>query len=634
MESKRSPASRRELAAATAIAAVVLCGLVALVLVGLDQLSYSDDEGVFVYTARALGAGERLYDRVWYNYLPGFLRLLQGAFLVGAPTIQTARLAVLSCNLVALMLLWWLVRRAFSPWAATWGVGLLALMPHFVSLSGAALADGPSALWAAIAVLAAVVSIESEHWRPYLVVAGLALAISLWFKPTTAATGVPVTLAALAAGGTARQRLARLVWLASFLVLPLFASFVLVNPAGFIGQFLPTWYGRDAFAAEASDNLRNMWEYVVDDKYGLHHLGVLALAAVGLWSLLRERLAAGLVLAAWLAGVAASLIAYSPLYRHHLVQLLLPMTALAGVGAVRVWRWLVRPGRLALRCLAGVVVALVAFEFAAGLWANLTTRQALDAEQPAVSRAAIAFLKKHSSPGDMVITDGYILALRAGLTVPPETTNTSRMRIKVGELTSAELIAIAQRDRPVAIVFWEKKLDLLDDFAAWVDCQYDLGVAYDTRYRIYLRRPDPTRGMQPLGQRFGRAVTLLGYAVGLPEDPQSAAVSLRLVWQTDGTVAPELTGFVHVLDKDGNRVAQHDGVAAQGRCPSSSWVPGESINDRHPLDLGELADGTYRVLVGIYDGSGDRLAPGLVSLGEWVVNRQQANGRRIAWQDQ
>ena len=66
------------------LAALVLCCLVALVLAGLDQLSYSDDEGVFVYTARALVSGEQLYDRVWYNYLPGFLRLLQG--LEGLPS--------------------------------------------------------------------------------------------------------------------------------------------------------------------------------------------------------------------------------------------------------------------------------------------------------------------------------------------------------------------------------------------------------------------------------------------------------------------------------------------------------------------------------------------------------------------
>jgi hypothetical protein len=75
--------------------------------------------------------------------------------------------------------------------------------------------------------------------------------------------------------------------------------------------------------------------------------------------------------------------------------------------------------------------------------------------------------------------------------------------------------------------------------------------------------------------------------------------------------------FAHVLDGNGDLVAQHDGVPAVGFRPTSSWQAGELIADDHWIELpadAALQDATLSV--GLYrpadvtrldrsDGSGD-----------------------------
>ena len=114
----------------------------------------------------------------------------------------------------------------------------------------------------------------------------------------------------------------------------------------------------------------------------------------------------------------------------------------------------------------------------------------IEADRFEIAEDAIRYLVDATPPGSQIITDGQMIALRAGRAVPPGLTNTSRMRIKTGQLTDQAIIGIAQRTQPEAVVYWERKLELLDGFDAWVVEHYDLAVAYSERHRIYRLRPD------------------------------------------------------------------------------------------------------------------------------------------------
>jgi hypothetical protein len=124
------------------------------------------------------------------------------------------------------------------------------------------------------------------------------------------------------------------------------------------------------------------------------------------------------------------------------------------------------------------------------------------------------------------------------------------------------------------------------------------------------RRYETQRSDYPVAADFASGLRLRGVDVA-PERPQAGLpLTLTLQWQAlrggldDGTV------FVHVYDQEGRLVAQHDGVPAAGERPLPGWLPGEVVMDSHVIRLpAELANGSYRLAVGVYDPASGRRWP-------------------------
>jgi hypothetical protein len=99
---------------------------------------------------------------------------------------------------------------------------------------------------------------------------------------------------------------------------------------------------------------------------------------------------------------------------------------------------------------------------------------------------------------------------------------------------------------------------------------------------------------------FGAAIDLLGFdmAAARPGEP----LALTLYWQPREIVATRYSAFVHVLNPQGEIVAQSDATPGQGTRPTTGWLPPEVITDRHTLALpAGLPSGEYAVRVGLYD---------------------------------
>jgi uncharacterized membrane protein len=113
-----------------------------------------------------------------------------------------------------------------------------------------------------------------------------------------------------------------------------------------------------------------------------------------------------------------------------------------------------------------------------------------------------------------------------------------------------------------------------------------------------------------LAVEFGGLFKLAGYNL-IPDRPQPGApLRLWLSWSrmADGSeTAPfperDYTVFVHLLDRDGGRVAQGDGVPGYlGALPTTLWQPAVPVLDEHILDLpADLPAGQYSLLIGWYD---------------------------------
>ncbi|MCL4297226.1 MAG: DUF2079 domain-containing protein [Anaerolineae bacterium] len=105
----------------------------------------------------------------------------------------------------------------------------------------------------------------------------------------------------------------------------------------------------------------------------------------------------------------------------------------------------------------------------------------------------------------------------------------------------------------------------------------------------------PTR---PLQVNFDGKMELRGYDV----KREGSNLAVILYWQAVTTMPLDYTVFVHLVDSAGKTVAQHDGQPSwEVPLPTSTWQPGEMLQDRHLLALpADLPPGEHHLEVGVY----------------------------------
>jgi hypothetical protein len=135
-------------------------------------------------------------------------------------------------------------------------------------------------------------------------------------------------------------------------------------------------------------------------------------------------------------------------------------------------------------------------------------------------------------------------------------------------------------------------------------------------------------GLQRIDAHLGDHLSLRGYRLSGNTFSPGDALVLTLFWQSDSRLAEDYHVFVHLLDADGQLVAQHDGVPVSGERPTWTWRDGEVIQDEHILSLGErLPGGPHLLSVGMYDSRTGLRLPVVETSGE------RAPGDRILLQE-
>lgn len=109
---------------------------------------------------------------------------------------------------------------------------------------------------------------------------------------------------------------------------------------------------------------------------------------------------------------------------------------------------------------------------------------------------------------------------------------------------------------------------------------------------------------------WANGIKLAGYDLSEEQIRQGEALDLTLYWQTDSDIASSLTVFLHLLNEEGNIVAQRDQIPAAGSRPTTGWAPGEVVGDAYTLFIDEsIPPGEYRLRIGLYNArSGARIA--------------------------
>ncbi|HEY1407381.1 MAG TPA: hypothetical protein VF434_00480, partial [Promineifilum sp.] len=106
-----------------------------------------------------------------------------------------------------------------------------------------------------------------------------------------------------------------------------------------------------------------------------------------------------------------------------------------------------------------------------------------------------------------------------------------------------------------------------------------------------------------------RQIQLSGYTIGGLDFALRSPLEVTLHWQSDGPTLGPYVAFVQLLSSDGTMIAQHDAWPVGGAWPTTCWINGEAVIDRHQIDLPDEAEsGRYKLIAGLYDAAGgDRL---------------------------
>ena len=120
--------------------------------------------------------------------------------------------------------------------------------------------------------------------------------------------------------------------------------------------------------------------------------------------------------------------------------------------------------------------------------------------------------------------------------------------------------------------------------------------------------------LEPQTAQFGAALRLLGFqrSVGEPratitpldgtsELKSGQPLRLNLYWQVEQPLDQDYSLFLHVLNANGDTVAQRDTVIRAGDYPTSHWQVGEIVLDTPDLPLPALPPGRYQLKMGLYD---------------------------------
>lgn len=128
-----------------------------------------------------------------------------------------------------------------------------------------------------------------------------------------------------------------------------------------------------------------------------------------------------------------------------------------------------------------------------------------------------------------------------------------------------------------------------------------------TYLRLEPERWPRYQGDTPVNFTFDNAIGLTGYEAVPAENN---AVNITLYWQSLTPVHQDYTAFLHVLNSEGQLVAQSDVPPANGLLPTSAWQPGDTVLSHHQITLPAAAPpGRYTLLAGMYQpADGVRLA--------------------------
>jgi 4-amino-4-deoxy-L-arabinose transferase-like glycosyltransferase len=421
--------------AAEALALAALLAAAGLVYARSLHTRANFDEGVYLASLDALRHGQALGTQVDIPQPPGFYLLLQGIALVLGNSLTGVRVGFLLIALLGLAAAYAIGRRLGGPPGGLAAAGLLAVTAPYPAQAAQVEADTASVVLA----LCSVAALMHARRRPWPSLASGALAAAaVSVKLLAVPVAAPLALLLLA-GRSGRQA-------ASFLAGALAVGAVLaVRYAYALGDLYDSVVVEHR-SAQALGSLSGNVHRVLLHPLDWHTPAGLAIPlGIVLAAVLRPRVETAALLA-WIVASAAFLVYQRPLLDHHLVLVATVLAVTGGVG------FGAAAGRLPRPALAAGAAALAAL-LAAGFVQEHRRLARDDRPEPAEVRWAVAALRAHTSPGELVGTDLPIVPYLARRRVAGQLIDSSYGRLLSGTQTTRDILRVlaARRIRAVLV---------------------------------------------------------------------------------------------------------------------------------------------------------------------------------------
>jgi len=526
---------------------------------------------------------------------------------LGASELGLRSLSAAS-GLLSVVLTWLIGRRLFGTLAGTLAALLLAVAPLAVYYSQEVRMYAQVTALGLLAVYAYV-----RRWPWLYALAGLA---TLYTQYLGAAILIAINIHALV-WWRSQSRRERLTWLGANAAIAV----------GFL-PWLPTFVAQQSHALNTSP--RTAAGLTVDTlaAYGGGIargdiffaagavLVALSLCGPALW---RDRHAASLALLIWLAPLAlvSTLGLRSGLFEVRYLVLSLPgLALLAAAGIVRLTR----------HPIAAVGVSLVALVPAAlGLSAQYF--------DPALARddyrGLVASIEAEARPTDVVVLSApnQVEVFSYYYRGPLATVGLPAQRPIDAQDTLQRLAAIKAQYARVWLVSWAmNEADPRGVIARWVaENGFQASHQWYGSVQLALVGLGPTNApTQRVETPLDNGIVLEGYRLAARALKPGETLALTLVWRADGgATADHWKVFTHLLDGASQVVAQRDAEPADNLRPTTSWKPGERIEDNYGIIIPpSLPAGSYTLEIGMYagekrsvfNGQGDHLVLGQIEV--------------------
>ncbi|MBE7552285.1 MAG: DUF2079 domain-containing protein [Anaerolineales bacterium] len=226
-------------------------------------------------------------------------------------------------------------------------------------------------------------------------------------------------------------------------------------------------------------------------------------------------------------------------------------------------------------------------------------------ERPLV--ATLWYPTSRWSPGEIVVTHTLPWDLGDEFTLAVGVAGTSEEAMKRGSGEAKQAEGWADSTERLPITEADSTLYLFEN-KSWAR----LGSFRRTKPHTYEAViPTLTQPAQPRRVQFWDIIHLQGVDLPTPSLSPGDSLPFTLYWQSAAPITVDLKTFAHLLDSNGQAVAQLDWTPqdALGYLPTTAWQPGRPVVDRQLLTLpAQLVPGQYRLVVGwYYPVTGDRL---------------------------